>query len=49
MAAFDLDETRNIVYHGLNGALTMFGKTFKQAVDEASMKDGGWLETQKLL
>tara|TARA_R100000353_G_scaffold38095_1_gene30143 strand:+ start:143 stop:490 length:348 start_codon:yes stop_codon:yes gene_type:complete len=49
VAAFDLDETRNIVYHGLNGALTMFGKTFKQAVDEASMKDGGWLQTQKLL
>ena len=27
----------------------MSGKTFKQAVDEASMKDGGWLQTQKLL
>jgi hypothetical protein len=49
VAAFDLDETRNIVYHGLNGALTMFGKTFKQAIDEASMKDGGWIEEQKLL
>ena len=42
VAAHDVTGPRDIVMHGLNGALTMFDHTFKQAIDMALTRDREW-------